>query len=313
MTRHASCECFERSPARRVEMPFRALPGYFRAFERSDSQGVDSSVVDHLELVAHDSWADLYNQIPADTDTHHYKLLVLARHGQGFHNAAILRYGMDAWDDHWSFLDGDQYGNWLDSKLTDVGREQVGNTGLEVLAPIVENLQTLPDAFFSSPMRRCLETFIGSWSDIFQKNNQILQDSTVPVQVIENLRERLGEHTCDKRVAHSESVQEYQHYRTHGGHVIDWRYEPDYSEEDQLWLEDHRETDQELDQRQHAGLSQLFGQLTSDQKFISVTCHSGVIHSVLRNLKHPPVRNLDTGKVVCAVVKINVNRLASHL
>ncbi|QLL30555.1 hypothetical protein HG536_0A03730 [Torulaspora globosa] len=296
-------------------MPFTALPGYFRAFESADSEGVDSRAVDHLELVAHDSWRDLHSQIPADTDTHHYKLVVLARHGQGYHNAALLRYGLEAWEDHWSFLVGDEYGDWLDSKLTALGKEQVEKTGLQVLAPMVGHIEALPDVFFTSPMRRCLETFIGSWGDIFRRNNEYLKDSTIPVQVVENLRERLGEHTCDKRVPHSEVVGEYQHYATDGGNVINWHYEPGYPEEDELWFEDYRETDAELDERLHTGLSQIFGQLNSDQRFISITCHSGVIQSILRNLSHPPVRNLDTGKVVCVVVKINVNRLkgASHL
>lgn len=298
---------------RQAVMPFQALPGYFRAFESAESDGVDSTVVDHLEFVAHDSWSHLHSEIPADTDTHHYKLLVLARHGQGYHNAAILRYGQKTWNEHWCFLDGDEHGDWLDSKLTPVGREQVEKTGLEVLAPMVGHIQALPDVFFTSPMRRCLETFIGSWGDVVSKNNN--NDSTIPVHVVENLRERLGENACDKRVPHSEVVGEYQHYKTDGGDVIHWHYEPGYPEEDQLWLQDHRETDAELDERLHAGLSQIFSQLNSDQRFISITCHSGVIQSILRNLGHPPVNNLDTGKVVCVVVKINVKRLkgASHL
>lgn len=290
-------------------MPFSALPGFFRAFEKEGSEGVDSSVVDHLELINHESWADLYRQIPQDTDTEHYKLLILARHGQGYHNAAILRYGMEAWDSHWSLLDGDEHGEWLDSKLTDLGQGQVQSTGHEVLTPIIEELQILPHVFFSSPMRRCLETFIGSWGGIFAKNSHCLTEQTVPVQVIENIRETLGEHTCDKRVPHSMSVEEYQNYKTHAGHTIDWIYDPDYPEEDQLWLEDHRESNAELDQRLHTGLSQIFSQLNSDQRFVSITCHSGVISSALRNLKHPPVQNLNTGKIVCAVVKIDVEKL----
>ncbi|QLQ78121.1 hypothetical protein HG537_0A03680 [Torulaspora globosa] len=295
-------------------MPFKALPGYFRAFETVDSDGVDSTVVDHLEFVAHDSWSDLHSQLPADTDTHHYKLVVLARHGQGYHNAAILRYGLEAWEGYWSFLEGDEHGTWVDSKLTPVGRDQVEKTGLEVLAPMIDHIQALPDVFFTSPMRRCLETFIGSWGDIFHKNNEYLNDSPIPVHVIENLRERLGEHTCDKRVPHSEVVAQYQPYKTDRGNVIHWHYEPDYPEQDSLWLQNYRETDSELDKRLHAALSQIFSQLNSDQRFISITCHSGVIQSILRNLSHPPVKNLDTGKTVCVVVKINVNRLkGSHL
>lgn len=293
-------------------MTFTALPGYFRAFENSDSRGVDSSIIDHLELVSHDSWADLYAQLPEDTDTENYKLVILARHGQGYHNAAILRYGQEAWDSYWSFLDGDEHGNWLDSKLTDLGQRQVQATGSGVLSPIVKDLQLLPHVFFSSPMRRCLETFVGSWQDIFAGNEQHLTGKEVSVRVLENIRETLGEHACDKRVPHSVAVKEYQNFKTGAGHTIAWSYESDYPEEDRLWRKDHRETISELDARLHTGLSQIFSQLSSDQKFISITCHSGVIGSILRNLKHPPVQNLNTGKIVCAVVKVDVQKLQSN-
>lgn len=290
-------------------MPFTALPGYFQAFENKDSKGIDSTVTDQLALVNHRSWKELYDSIPQDTDTYHYKLVVLARHGQGYHNAAVLRYGQEAWDSYWSLLDGDEYGEWLDAKLTPLGKKQVQDTGDKVLLPIVQELNMLPHVFFSSPMRRCLETFIGSWNTVFTENRHHVTGDTIPIRIIENIRESLGEHTCDERVPHSVSLEEYQDHKTNSGHVIHWNYEPHYPEKDQLWFADKRETEDEMDHRLHKGLSQLFKQLNSEEKFISVTCHSGVIQSVLRNLKHPPVKNLDTGKIVCAVVKVNKTKL----
>ncbi|CCF57948.1 hypothetical protein KAFR_0D03000 [Kazachstania africana CBS 2517] len=287
-------------------MIFEALPGYFAAFPDRNTKEVDSSKIDHNKLVNQDSWKQLYNSLPSDTDRTHYKLLVLARHGQGYHNAAIERYGQKEWDRYWSFLNGDEHGMWLDSKLTPVGKKQVTQTGSDFLAPLIEDIGILPQAFFSSPMRRCLETFLESWNQVFEREN--MNNDNINVKVIENIRETLGEHPCDLRVPHSDAVGEYQDFKTNSGTMVQWNYEMGYPEEDQLYKPDHRETIQEMDERLHDGLSQIFNQLTIDDKFVSITCHAGVIQSILRNLKHPDVKNLNTGKTVCVVVKVSVNK-----
>ncbi|CCK68288.1 uncharacterized protein KNAG_0A06270 [Huiozyma naganishii CBS 8797] len=287
-------------------MAFKALPGYFSAYPELGFPGIDSSEEDHLKLVNHSAWKELYESIPQDTGTHHYKLLVIARHGQGYHNAAILRYGEPRWNEYWSLLNGDEFGEWVDSKLTPLGYTQVKQVGKNVLLPMINELGFLPHKFFCSPMRRCLETFIGSWTNVFHNhcNTLTLQDCSVTNVVIENIREKLGEHTCDKRVNHSITVGEYQDFQTDSGHTIQWDYTENYPEEDQLWLPDRRETDKEIDERIHEGLREIFNQLSTEDKFISITCHSGVIGSILRNMKHPAINNLDTGKIVCLVTEI---------
>lgn len=288
-------------------MLLRAVPGYFAAYPNEGFQGLDSTKYDHLQLINHKDWEELYYAMPRNTKTHHYKLLILARHGQGYHNAAILRYGMEKWDAYWSLLSGDEHGEWLDSKLTPLGKDQVRRTGSNVLLPVTKQLGMLPHVFFSSPMRRCLETFIESWTPVLAEMQKAPTGTKISTRIIEGLRETLGSHTCDKRVPHSMTVGEYQDFRTESGHTVHWQYVPDYPEEDELWLADHRETCAELDKRTQDGLSELFNQLSSEEKFISLTCHSGVIQSVLRNLQHPPVYNLDTGKVVAVVVEVPVN------
>ncbi|CCD25022.1 putative phosphomutase NDAI_0E02060 [Naumovozyma dairenensis CBS 421] len=305
-------------------MPFKSLPGYFHAYPTHESikTPIDSSKEDHLKLTNNfKSWQQLYNSIPNDTPTTSYKLVILARHGQGYHNAAIDRYGMARWDEYWSFLNGDEFGEWLDSKLTPLGVRQVQTIGEEVLLPIFKDLGILPHVFFSSPMRRCLETFIESWTCIFNEVAHNHQDGgdggrnvkeKVKIHILENIRETLGEHTCDKRVTHSIAVDEYQNYELKSGHVIKWKYGQDYPEEDTLWLPDHRETKEEMDIRIHGGLTELFSRLTDEQRFVSITCHSGVIGSALRNLKHPPILNLDTGKIVATVVEIKKSNLNAY-
>lgn len=71
-------------------------------------------------------------------------------------------------------LKGDEYGEWLDSKLTPLGKTDVSNTGKEVLLLMIQDLEILPQKFFSSPMRRCLETFIGSWDYVFEKFPELI-------------------------------------------------------------------------------------------------------------------------------------------
>lgn len=296
-----------------VTKTYRALPGYFAAFPTKGAGPIDSTKHNHLELINHDTWKQLYDSIPKDTETHEYKLLVVARHGQGYHNAAIIRYGEPKWDEYWSLLDGDDYGEWVDSKLTPLGKQQVTETGSHMLLPIVDDLGFLPDVFFSSPMRRCLETFIESWTPVFQeldsgkikgsKSVDTLNGSIKPI-VLENIRETLGEHTCDKRVDHSVALEEYQDYKMKSGNHIHWQYASDYPETDQMWRADWREPEQDMDDRVNVGLIEIFEQVSSDEKFISITCHSGVIGSILRDLKHPAIQKLDTGKIVCAVVEV---------
>ncbi|CAI4044996.1 hypothetical protein N7582_003412 [Saccharomyces uvarum] len=288
-------------------MQFKAVPGYFAAYPNAGFQGLDSTKNDHLQLINHNDWKELYHAIPKDTRNCHYKLLILARHGQGYHNAAISRYGMEEWDAYWSLLSGDEHGEWFDSRLTPLGKEQVRGTGTNVLLPMIKQLGMLPHVFFSSPMRRCLETFIESWTPVLTEIQKPPSGNVISTRIIESLRETLGSHTCDKRVNHSVTVGEYQDFPTDSGHTVHWHYVTDYSEEDELWLVDHRETNPELDMRTQDGLSQLFSQLSSEERFVSLTCHSGVIQSVLRNLKHPPIYNLETGKVVGIVVEVPIN------
>ncbi|KAL3229021.1 putative phosphoglycerate mutase PMU1 [Nakaseomyces bracarensis] len=277
-----------------VGISFRAVPGYFGGYEKEGAGPVDSLEVDHLKIIR-----DLV--LPRDTETRSYKLFVIGRHGQGYHNAAIERYGQEEWDAYWAKLDGDEYGDWVDSRLTPLGKKQVGETGALHLEPLTKKLGGLPDLFFSSPMRRCLETFAESWKPAFSRDKR----ETVEVRIIENLRETLGEHPCDRRVAHSETVAEYQNYKYNDlDTTISWLYPEDYPEEDQLWTADHRETDNEIDERIGNGLQELFKQVQPNQRFLSLTCHSGVIASVLRNLDHPAIKNLQTGKLVYTVVEI---------
>lgn len=285
-------------------MKLRALPGYFQSFPNNECQNTDSQQTNPCGLLNHDNWSQLYTSIPKDTPTHQYKLLLLARHGQGFHNAATDRYGSEAWDSYWCSLPGDEHGSWVDSKLTDLGQRQVSETGSQILLPIVLQLGFLPHKFYSSPLRRCLETYIGSWGEVLSVKTDMSQENEIHISIIEELRELFNGYTCNHRVPHSQAIKEYQHCKTHSGVQLNWKYEEGYPELDELWTPTLRESKAMIDQRISVALNKVLTPLTSDERFISVTCHAYVIESILRVVNHPCVDNLGTAKIVPLVIEI---------
>lgn len=287
-------------------MQIKALPGYFEAFPTENASPIDSRQINPLRLTpTHDNWKHLYTSIPPNTNTHEYKLVLLARHGQGFHNAATDRYGVEAWNNHWCSLEGDEFGPWIDSRLTPLGQEQVENTGASILVPIVKDLDKIPDKFFSSPLRRCLETYIGSWGKVFA-NQPEAQESKVNVEIVELLREKFNGYTCNHRTDHSQVLSEYQDRKLTGSQwSVHWAYADGYPEKDTLWRPKLRESIQDIDGRLNRVLKQIFTNGTrSDDRFISITCHAHVIESILRITNHPAIDNLNTAKIVGIVVEI---------
>ncbi|CCD26223.1 phosphoglycerate mutase family protein NDAI_0H00490 [Naumovozyma dairenensis CBS 421] len=292
---------------------FKSLPKYFHAFPRYGSPPIDSQMDDPLKLnnVFNNNWKQLYESIPKEDEFYSYKLLIIGRHGQGYHNAATIRYGWNEWDKYWSMLQGDEFSNWVDSKLTPLGERQVQIIGETVLLPMIKQLGFLPHVFFSSPLRRCLETFIGSWGVVFgsymgnDTNNDGSTRKHVNVEILENLRETLGKYTCNERVDRSVLLKEYQNFEMgNNNSSLCLKLDNDYPEVDRLWVTYPRESRSELDERIHKVLIELFSKITDEQRLISITCHAHVINSILRNLNHPPILNLETGKIVCTVVQV---------
>lgn len=289
-------------------MKIRALPGYFKSYPYEGSKSINSLKIDPCQLHNYGDWKQLYEAIPKDTYNKQYKLLLLARHGQGYHNAATERYGEDKWNSHWCSLLGDKYGSWVDAQLTPLGEGQVMMTGSKILVPIAKQLGFLPHRFFSSPLRRCLETYIGSWNEVLTrfKYPSTGGESIINVSIIEELRELLNGYTCNHRVPHHEALEQYQNFVTESGVTIHWNYEDGYPELDQLWTPTLRESFLELDTRTNKALEKILKNVTSDERFISITCHSYVIESILRVVDHPAVEKLGTAKIVPLVVEIEI-------
>jgi broad specificity phosphatase PhoE len=142
-----------------------------------------------------------------------------------------------------------------------------------------------PEKYYTSPLYRCLQTANLTYSSL-----DVPSDRPFKPLVKEFMREVMGEHTCDKRSTRS-VIQKT---------VPEWDIEPGFTEEDELWQADHRETNDEHDARTQELLDDVF---TDDGRtFISFTSHSGAIASLLRVIGHRQLR-VPTGGFMPTLVK----------
>ena len=136
-----------------------------------------------------------------------------------------------------------------------------------------------------SPLYRCLQTANLTFSQL-----KLPEDRPFKPVMKEMLREVMGEHTCDRRSTRSIIHEAFP----------DWTIEPGFSEKDELWRADHRETFAEHDKRTVSLLDDIFAHDAST--FVSLTSHSGAIASLLRVTKHRGFR-LPTGALIPLLVK----------
>lgn len=214
-----------------------------------------------------------------------YKVLYMGRHGEGDHNVAESFYGTKAWDDYWSKLEGNGTVIWADAHLTDVGKGQVLQAHDFMAEQISGNKMPAPQTYYVSPLYRCLQTANLTFARLNLPHDRPFQ----PV-IKELLREENGEHTCDRRSSRTVIQRAFP----------GWTFEPGFSETDQLWRADHRETHDEHDARTRIFLTELFARDRST--YVSLTSHSGAIASKLRVIGHREFR-LATGGMIPALVR----------
>ncbi|KAE8152047.1 histidine phosphatase superfamily [Aspergillus avenaceus] len=213
-----------------------------------------------------------------------FKLLFLGRHGEGIHNVAEARYGTKLWDCYWSLQDGDETGNWVDARLTELGRSQA-RTANEAWRKQMGNCIPSPESYYVSPLNRCLETAAITF-------NEIGLPGTEPFRPLikELLRETLGLHTCDSRSSKSAIEKEYPLYR----------FEAGFAEEDPLYEAELRESDSARDARLKVFLGDVFA--SDVNTVVSMTAHSGAITSILQVVGHRRFA-LATGGVIPVLVR----------
>ncbi|KAL1598931.1 putative phosphoglycerate mutase pmu1 [Paraconiothyrium brasiliense] len=190
-----------------------------------------------------------------------YKIFYIIRHGQGVHNVKYHEVGREEWDGYWSKLSGDGNVVWEDAELTPFGKQQAE----DIASFFGRGEVPLPDVIFSSPLRRCLGTTEIAYKNTLATVGDTSDSSRRPL-VKEKLRERLGVHFCDKRSTRS--------YIT-SAHPL-FKIEVGFTEEDELWKADVRETLDEHMFRATQLLEDIF-ERGGDEVIVSLTAHSGAL------------------------------------
>lgn len=232
-----------------------------------------------------------------------YKVLFLGRHGEGYHNAAEAYYGTPAWNCYYSIRDGNATVSWSDARLTAVGVAQALGVHDFWARQFVQQKQPAPQAFYTSPLTRCLQTANYTWQGLDLPSYSAGSyghlggdggrggkgsDGTVFAPTIkELLREGISGHTCDRRSSRSEIHAAFPAYVFEDGFV----------ETDPLWQALHGELSVDQAARSRIALDDIFAR-EQHATYISVTSHSGEIasilsgeslqHSFFSSLNHPP-------------------------
>ncbi|KAH0542062.1 hypothetical protein FGG08_003527 [Glutinoglossum americanum] len=109
----------------------------------------------------------------------------------------------------------------------------------------------------------------------------------------DKLRETIGVHTCDRR-----SSKTYIHENYPG-----YTFEQGFTENDELWVPDLRESDSAQTKRSQELLDDIFS--NDGSTFISFSSHGGEIGALLKAINHRPF-GLVTGAVIPVLVKADV-------
>ncbi|CAM9024076.1 unnamed protein product [Wickerhamomyces anomalus] len=253
---------------------FQALD-YFTQYDDSSSITTELS---NFGLKSEYSWSSFLTQLNSlnnQSNSSKYKLIFLARHGEGWHNVLDKR---SDWD-YISRFDTFENYTLFDADLTPKGEDQIEQVS-EYWTKELKNDSPYPDLFYVSPLRRTLHTYHITWS----QND----DGIIPI-VDEDLRERYGIQTPEKR------------------HTKDWIahycptcvFENGFTEQDELWQPDVEETKQHVAERATAWLKTVF---EKDEQIVSVTTHSGLIAQLLKVIGHPK-HPLYPGQLIPVVVK----------
>ncbi|RDB24444.1 hypothetical protein Hypma_008411 [Hypsizygus marmoreus] len=238
---------------------------------------------------APDRWTNFFARIESlnhRSDRHtFYKVFLLGRHGEGFHNVAEAKYGTAAWDDYWSKLNGDGEITWgPDAELTSKGKDQALAATAAWRTELAAGIP-LPGRFYTSPLTRSLDTCKITFERILAERHRHVK----PV-VVENCREEIGVHTCDKRRTKTYIKTTFSEFIVERG----------FSEDDLLWDPDIRETKAHVAERAKDVFDMIFK--NDEEIFISITGHGGIINGFLATVGRPTY-GLPTGGILPIVVK----------
>lgn len=269
---------------KQVQWTFEVEQGYFyQSVDTTDDLKFNYATSDFGVTRGWNEIVDELHQANTRDPNIHYKLLFLARHGQGYHNIIVNKYGSEAWRNKWHALETDGDIKYApDPELTDLGIAQAHENN-QVWSEQLKKGCPLPTKFFVSPLQRLCETLRLTMKGLMVKDQKII--------ICERIREIIGYHLCNKRSTKSIIVDRFAKYG----------FEPEdgFTEQDELYS-DKEETFEENCLRVNSFLQDLFS--TYDDEVINITSHGGTIKCFLAVTGH---RNftISTGGMIPIVLK----------
>ncbi|KAF8693835.1 hypothetical protein AX14_002251 [Amanita brunnescens Koide BX004] len=241
-----------------------------------------------------DRWRSLHAHLVRLNETAEpgtsYKLFFLGRHGQGFHNLAEQKYGTKEWDEHWSKLNTDGEIRWgPDAELTPLGIDQAADARSAWKEELAFDAP-LPDKMYCSPLTRALRTHQITYQDHIPPGRPV---------VIEFCREENGVHTCDKRRSRTYIHQTFPLFETEVG----------FTEDDELWSPDARESLEHVMHRANCVLNYIFNDGHAHY-VVAITAHGGFIRAFMRVLNRV-TGTIPTGGILPVLVKATTSALDS--
>jgi broad specificity phosphatase PhoE len=274
---------------RNPEWSFSIVPGFFKQSHLETDDTNYNSFDDHFGL-AKESWDHLMqdlnnlNASVQDPSKEKYKLIFCARHGQGYHNKAIEIWGLEAWDDHYSHLEGaitpdGKEMNWApDPFLTELGEKQAQLVNNLFKTEITKFNCPIPSKLFSSPFTRSAQTLSITMDGICLYHNdspkELLSSKKINPLIMEDLRETIGEHLCDKRSNKTTFLKRMDGW--------DFQFEPNFQHDDIYYRDDWREPIHKQALRANSFLQHIFNNNDyNNDDVIYCASHSGEIKALI--------------------------------
>ncbi|ODN76564.1 hypothetical protein L202_05225 [Cryptococcus amylolentus CBS 6039] len=217
-----------------------------------------------------------------------YKVFFLGRHGQGWHNLASDNFSKKEWEARIArtYPTADDLPWGPDPYLTPLGisQAQAINACWTAQAPLGAPVKQGEMVWYCSPFTRTGQTLMESWKGLVGDGSE--------VEVREDWRECYGLFVCDQRSTKSVIQERFPTFKI----------EPGFSEQDDLWKAEDRETEEHMQLRARRGLDRIFGAEGPEETYISITGHTAIFRNFLAVVGHQPYR-LATGEMIPVVVK----------
>ncbi|KAG5655622.1 hypothetical protein KAF25_009121 [Fusarium avenaceum] len=214
-----------------------------------------------------------------------YKVLLVVRHGRSVHNVVMDEVGSAEWKRHWSKLEGDKNRTWFDAELVGEGVDQAKSLGTFFTEGAKNMGFSVPDTVYTSPLARCLETTKFVFKDVMEGEGKAFKP-----RVKELLRERLTEHTCDRRRTSKWIMAAYPEYELETG----------FADKDVFWHANRSESNAEHVARTQRLLEDIWKE--DSGTFIALITHSFALSSILEVI-HAPHFRVGEGVMTAFLVK----------